>query len=276
VTDRRLTPSNGRVAHVSLQGHVLAKRYTEGDQARVTQPVADLLAEPDGRRDRQVILGDHLLVLEIRDDFAFVQSAKDGYCGYVAASALGPARPQTHWVSAPATHLYAAADLKSADQARLTLGSHLCLTAAEHGAFLETIDGLFVPHTHVRPLGDWATDAVAIAESLIGTPYLWGGNSRDGIDCSGLVQASFMACGTACPADSDLQEAALGFPLAPGAAYRRGDLFCWNGHVALAVGGGRLIHANAHHMAVAYEGIAEAIDRIESHGGGGLQAVKRL
>jgi cell wall-associated NlpC family hydrolase len=276
VTDRRLTPSNGRIAHVSLEGHVLAKRYTEGDQARVTQPVADLLAAPDGRRDRQVLMGDNLLVLEIRDDFAFVQAAKDGYCGYLAASALGPARPQTHWVSAPATHLYASPDLKSREQARLSLGSHLCLTATEHGAFLESIDGLFVPHAHVRPLGDWATDAVSIAESLLGTPYLWGGNSRDGIDCSGLVQASLLACGTPCPADSDMQEAALGTRLPEGAAYRRGDLFCWKGHVALAVGGGRLIHANAHYMAVAYEGITATISRIEAQGGGPLRAVMRL
>ncbi len=274
--DRRLTPSNGRVAHISLQGHVLAKRYTEGDHARIAVPLTDLLAEPDGARDRQLVMGDHLLVLEIRDDHAFVQSQKDSYCGYVAASALGPARPVTHWVSAAATHLYVAPDLKSPDHARLTLGSHLCLTSTEHGTFSETIDGLFVPCAHVRPLGDWATDAVAIAESLIGTPYLWGGNTRDGIDCSGLVQASFLACGTACPADSDMQEAALGNPLTEGAAYRRGDLFCWKGHVALAVGGGRLIHANAYHMAVSYEGITETIDRILGQGGGAPRTVKRL
>jgi cell wall-associated NlpC family hydrolase len=274
--DRRLTPSNGRVAHVSLQGHILAKRYTEGDHARIAVPLTDLLAEPGGARDRQLVMGDHLLVLEIRDDHAFVQSQKDAYCGYVAASALGPARPVTHWVSAPATHLYSAPDLKSPEQAALSIGAHLCLTATEHPRFAETIDGLYVPHVHVRPLGDWATDPVAVAESLLGTPYLWGGNSRGGLDCSGLVQAALLACGIPCPGDSGLQEAAVGKPLAEGAGYRRGDLFFWKGHVAMAAGAGRLIHASGHHMAVVYEPIADALARIAAQGDGALRVVKRI
>lgn len=262
MTDRRITPSNGRVAHVSLRGRIPAERFTEGEPARIAVPLADLLDAPGGRRDRQLLLGDYVLVLDMREGWAFVQAQKDGYCGHVTEEALGPQRPQTHWVSAPATHLYPEPSVKAPEAARLSLGAHLCCLGEPHGAFVETIDGMFVPAPHVRRIDDRATDPVAIAESLIGTPYLWGGNSRDGLDCSGLVQLSLLACGIPCPGDSDLQEAAVGAALPEGAAWRRGDLFFWKGHVAMAAGGGRLVHANAHHMAVAYEPLDAALARI--------------
>ncbi|OYX44916.1 MAG: NLP/P60 hydrolase [Rhodobacterales bacterium 32-67-9] len=275
MSDRRLTPANGRVAHVSLKGQVVAERFTEGDPARIAVPLADLLAAPGGRRDRQVLMGEGVLVLDRHAGFAFVQAEKDGYCGYLAEAALGPDRAATHWVSAPATHLYRAPDLKTPEVALLTMGARLTI-AAEHPRFLETADGLFVPRPHLARIGDWTKDPAGVAERFFGTPYLWGGNSRSGIDCSGLVQAALTACGIACPGDSDLQERALGVALPAGAAYQRGDLFFWKGHVAMAVGPDRLIHANGFHMAVGYEGIADAIARIEGRGEGSVTSVGRL
>ncbi|MDW4549677.1 NlpC/P60 family protein [Defluviimonas sp. D31] len=275
MSDRRLTPANGRVAHVALEGQVAADRYVSGDWARIAAPLADLLARPDGPRDRQVLMGERVLVLDRQDGVAFVQAEKDGYCGYLAEPVIGADRAATHWVSAPATHLYREPDIKRPEVANLTLGARLTVTA-ERPAFLETAEGLFVPRMHLKPLGDWADDPAGVAESLTGTPYLWGGNSRSGIDCSGLVQAALLACGIACPGDSDLQEAALGAPLPENAGYRRGDLFFWKGHVAMAVSETHLIHANAFHMAVAREGIAEAIARIARQGDGRPSTVKRL
>lgn len=275
MSDRRLTPANGRVAHVSLKSTVAAVRYVEGAPARIVQPLADLLAAPGGRRDRQVLMGERMLVLDRHEGFAFVQAEKDGYCGYLPEAALGPDRAATHWVSAPATHLYRAPDLKTPEVALLTMGARLAVVA-EHPRVLETADGLFVPRPHLRRLGDWADDPAGVAERFLGTPYLWGGNSRSGIDCSGLVQAALTACGIACPGDSDMQERALGTALPLGEIYRRGDLFFWKGHVAMAVGPDRLIHANGFHMAVGYEGIAEAVARIEGQGEGPATSVRRL
>lgn len=275
MSDRRLTPANGRVAHVSLKGQVVAERFTEGDPARIAVPLADLLAAPAGRRDRQVLMGEEVLVLDRHEGFAFVQAKKDGYCGYLPETALGDDRMVTHWVSAPATHLYRAPDLKTPEVALLTMGARLTI-AAEHPRFLETADGLFVPRPHLARIGDWAKDPAGVAERFYGTPYLWGGNSRSGIDCSGLVQAALTACGIACPGDSDLQARALGAALPADAAYLRGDLFFWKGHVAMAVGPDRLIHANGFHMAVGYEGIAGAIARIEGQGEGPVTSVRRL
>lgn len=264
--DARLTPANGRVAHMSLKGQVQAARFVEGEWARVAVPLCDLLVRPDGPRDRQVILGDRLVVLERRDRHAFVQAEKDGFCGYVALDALGPDVTMTHWVAAPATHLYVTPTIKRREVASLTLGAKLTVVG-EEGRFALTSAGLYVPHVHLRPLGAQLDDPAAVAEMFLGTPYLWGGNSRAGIDCSGLVQAALLACGIPCRGDSDQQWDMVGRRLADGEPTERGDLFFWQGHVAMAVDDARMIHANAFRMAVTHEGIAEAQERIRAQEG---------
>jgi len=264
--DRRTTPANGRVAHAGLMGRVEAERFVEGEWASVVVPLANLLAAPEGVRDRQLLLGDRVLVLDRRDQYAFVQAAKDGYCGYVEEACLGQDQSATHWVAVPATHLYGTASIKKIERAMLSLGARLSISKID-GKFAETTDGRFVPATHLLPIGEVLDDPASVAEMFLGTPYLWGGNSRSGIDCSGVVQASLLACGKACPGDSDLQYEALGAPVDEGSGYRRGDLFFWKGHVAMAVDGERIIHANGFRMAVTYEGIAEALQRISEQEG---------
>ena len=276
MTDRRLTPTNGRVAHLSLRGRVAAETYVPGEWARVTVPLADLLKCPDGPRDRQLLLGDRVLVLERRDRHGFVQAEKDGYCGYIAPESLGANLLPTHWVAAPASHLYATASIKLHEIAALSLGARLTIIA-EHAAFFETSDRFFVPRQHLLPIAESLHDPTHVAEMFLGTPYLWGGNSRTGIDCSGLVQAALLACGIPCPGDSDLQFAALGRAMPHGAGYRRGDLLFWKGHVAMAVDGDRIIHANGFRMAVSHEGIANALARIaDQEGADAFWGVRRL
>jgi cell wall-associated NlpC family hydrolase len=272
--DRRLTPANGRVAAARLVGQVAAERFVEGSPATLAVPLADLLAAPGGARDRQLLWGEAVTVYEEREGWAFVEAARDGYVGYLPAPVLGPPVAATHIVAVPATHLYPAPDLKRHELAHLSFGARLRVVSAQ-GAFFETAEGAFVPKPHLRPANRPFEDPATVAQLHFGTPYLWGGNSILGIDCSGLVQAALLACAIPCPGDSDLQAAALGRPLPDDAPLARGDVLFWRGHAALAVDGETLIHANAHHMAVAYEGIAEAIARIEAQGGGPVTARRR-
>ena len=270
--DRRLTPANGRVAALHLQGQVEAERFVAGEPRLVEAPVTALRAAPDGKRDRELLRGEAVQVFETREGWCFVQAARDGYVGYVAAGDLREGEAPDTRVHVRATHAYASPDIKTPEIAALSMGSRLKRLGQE-GAFALTDIG-YVPACHLTPLDRPEVDPVAVAERLLGTPYLWGGNSAFGIDCSGLVQAACLACGIPCPGDSDMQAAGLGTAVSD--APRRGDLLFWKGHVAWVAGPDLILHANAHVMAVAYEGLAEAVARIAAQGGGPLTGHRRL
>ncbi|MGX0902176.1 cell wall-associated NlpC family hydrolase [Roseovarius sp. MBR-79] len=250
------------------------------DARLIAWPLVDLCRTPDGARDRQLLMGEAVeiasssgLTRGSSSGWTAVRAARDGYEGFVPEAALTTGRV-THRVAARATHLYPAPDIKARERAMLSLGARLEVIG-QNGIFAETPQG-FVPLAHLAPLDAPESDPVAVAERLLGTPYLWGGNSSLGIDCSGLVQAGCLACAIPCPGDSGPQEAALGHPLPEDAPLRRGDLLFWRGHVAWVSEPGTLLHANAHHMAVAYEPVSQAITRITAQGGGPVTARRRF
>ena len=267
--DRRLTPATDRVALTRLRGVLERPDYTDGTPARIAAPLAELLVRPDGPRDRQLNFGADLVVIDRQDGWAFVQVARDGYVGWVAEGDLTARMPAiTHRVSAPATHLYPEPNMKLREIASLSVNARLSVVEIRDG-FARLAQGGWVP---VQAISDgFADDPVALAESLLGTPYLWGGNSRGGIDCSGMVQAALHGCGIACPGDADLQEHAFEAV----EEMRRGDLLFWPGHVAMVCGDGRMIHATAWQMRVIHEDIASAIARIEASGNGPFRGARR-
>ena len=271
--DRRLTPATPRIAHSSLKGRVEVPVYTDGTPMRVALPVADLLRAPNGARERQLLLGEAFIVIDRHEGHAFGFAAKDGYCGWLPDTALSRGPTPTHWVATPGTHLYPEPKVQAPEICALSLGAQIAITAL-HGRWAETTQG-FVPACHLLPLGQHLTDPVSVAESLLNTPYLWGGNSRAGIDCSGLAQLAFGACGIALPGDSDLQETA-GLGLAPDDPPKRGDLMFWKGHVAIITDATRLIHANGHTMSVAYEATDACIARILAQEGRPVTHRRRL
>ncbi|MFZ3582049.1 C40 family peptidase [Loktanella sp. DJP18] len=258
--DRRLWPANARVALRSL-GPQAGLTPVDGTPATLTHPVTDLLTAPDGRRDRQLLLGQAVTVLEDRAGWSFVQ-AGDGYVGYVPSDRLTAETVPTHRVGTFATHAYAAEDMKSPDVMQLPFGARVRVLD-ERRAFFETPQG-FIPKKHLRPLDRPFTSPATIAQLHFGVPYLWGGNSTRGLDCSGLIAAALTACDMPCPGDADLQEQALGDALAPDAELQRGDLIFWCGHVGMMVDPATMIHANANAMAVTYEPLANAILRIRT------------
>ena len=270
--DRRLYKATARVAHLSMAEQTNLP-LTEGEATALAVPLADLLASPGGARERQLSLGEAFRVIDRDQGHAFGFAEKDGYCGWLAEGALGPVPNATHWVATRGTHLYSGPKVQAREVMALSLGARLRVLG-QVGDWAETPMG-FVPAVHLMPVGQVLRDPVAVAEVFLGTPYLWGGNSRAGIDCSGLAQAAHLACGIGFPGDSDLQEA-VGAELPEGTELRRGDLLFWRGHVALVVDAARLIHANGNTMSVAYEGISACIARIAAQGGGSVTHRRRI
>lgn len=277
MSDRREVPSNGRVAPLGWRGRVEAERFVEPRPLRVALEDAWLLRAPLGVRDRQLLHGERFDVLEMAEGHAFGVSARDGYVGYLAEGALGEGPEPSHAVAARRTHLYPAPDLKRPPLAALSFGARLAV-AGTQGRWAETAwrgAPAYAPASHLRPLDRPMADPAAVALLFLGAPYLWAGNGSDGLDCSGLVQAALLACGAACPGDSDQQERTVGEALPEGETLRRGDLIFWKGHVAMALDEARIVHSNAHAMAVAVEGTQEATVRIEAQGDGRPTARRR-
>lgn len=270
----RLCPARPDLAAARLQGRVEAARFVEGTRRRVGASLLDLTLVPDPAAEcaTQLLPGEVFTVYETRDDgLAWGQCEADGYVGYVAAAGLGPDRPAGRLVTALWSHVYAEPTLRARVIADLPMLADVEATGTE-GAYAALAGGGYVPAAHLAPVPG---DLVAMAARLIGVPYLWGGRSARGIDCSGLVQLAMAAAGLPAPRDSDMQAALIGQPLDPEAPLQRGDLVFWRGHVGILTGADRLLHANAHAMAVAGEPLAEAVARITSSGGGPVTARRR-
>ncbi len=216
---------------------------------------------PDAPPDRQVLVGDSFEVDETREGWVFGKALKDGYPGWLPEAATAPEISPTHWVAVRSTWGYTAPDIKSAPVIDLHMTARLQVVA-ETGPWLEAKHGaetVFVPATQCRAGEDRARDIVGVARQFLGVPYLWAGNSGFGLDCSGLVQVAYHACGLVCAADSQDQK---DMPGDVPADQQPGDLIFWKGHVAIETGEGTLIHANAHHMAVAEEPRHAVLTRI--------------
>lgn len=272
--ERRITPANGRVAASFLKGQVEAPRYVDGDMMQCVAAAADILDAPGGATTSQLLYGATFLGLETQEGYVFGQCIRDGYCGYVRADLVAPAEEVTHWVAAPQTHIYPGPDMKLNAKGALYFGSEVAITG-EEGDWSRLASGDFVPTGHVLPMSQRLADPVDVADLFLGTPYLWGGGTRYGVDCSGLVQAAWHGCGLDCPRDSDMQEAEIGQTLSESDAPERGDLVFWKGHVGIVTGPNRLLHANAHHMSVVYEPLDDAISRIAGAGGGPVTRTAR-
>lgn len=274
--DRRIHAVRRDLADARLHGRVDAAHFAEGRPATVAVGAAGLRREPAGRFDSQVLLGEPLLVFAEEDGWAWVQSDADGYVGYVETTALAPrTETATHRVAVRSTLLFPEPDIKVPVRDVLTLTTTLAVTGNEK-RFAATPYG-YIRADHLAPLGQTQPDYVETALTFLHTPYLWGGKSAAGVDCSGLVQLALTAAGIACPRDSDMQEACpdLGPLVDPKAPPQRGDLIFWKGHVAIALDAKTVVNATAHYLSTVVEPLAELDDRARADSPDGITTVRR-
>lgn len=274
--DPRITPLRDGLASRSLEGLEKAERYVDPERLAVAVPAAAVRRSPDAGAEQmdQALYGEAFDVLDRQVGFAWGQARRDGYVGYVALSDLGAAAAApTHRVAAIRTYAFARPDIKSPASGPYSLNA-LVTEQAREGRFVRGAGGGWFVSEHLAPVGAFETDYVAVAERHLGAAYLWGGRESQGLDCSGLVLQALLACGRAGPRDTD-QQAQMGRAIQP-SELQRGDLVFWRGHVAIMLDATRMIHANAHHMAVAAEPLSEAVARIAAAGSGEPTAYRRL
>ena len=280
--DRRITPARSDLAAESMRGKIDATRYVAGHPMRVVDEVVGLRGEP--RRDRsldtQALFGERVIVYEVDEEgWAWGQLERDSYVGYMPAEALrNDVRTPTHRVRTIRTFVYPAPNIKSPAAMALPMGAEICVTALRE-SFAEISGGGFVWAAHLSALRDFEADFVAVAESFINVPYLWGGKTSEGLDCSGLIQISLAACGIASPRDTDMMATALGEKVSGQGEIsdiRRGDLVFWKGHVGVMRNAETLLHANGHHMLVVSESFKAARERIAEKSFGDIVSVRRF
>jgi len=268
--DPRLNAYRPDLARASLAGKAIAERYVKGSLRRVGVATLGMYGRPrgEGPMVSEALRGEDFLILDVAGHWVWGQLVRDDYVGYVLASHLEPIETApTHRVSVPSSLIFSAPDLKSAVMGPLWLNSPVSVAGIK-GAWSALAGGGFVFTRHLAGLDEHAPDFVAVAEQFLNVPYLWGGRTFRGLDCSGLVQTAMQAAGRACPRDSDMMEASLGtaLPADDLKALRRGDLVFWKRHIGIMVDEKRLLHANAHHLRVVIEPLAEAVARIAAAG----------
>lgn len=268
------------LADERLRDRVAAARFVRGEPRQVVHDSVPMRDRPGAGEswNTEVLFGEIAMVFDEQDGWAWVQLARDGYVGYLPAAALSSeVHTPTHWVSAFGSFVYPAADIKAPPRMHLAMNAELAV--AESGPFFARLTGGgFVPAQHVARLHLPARDYVDVAECFVGVPYQWGGKTRLGLDCSGLVQVSLQACGVAAPRDTDMQEHELGTPIriTPDLeGLHRGDLIFWAGHVGMLADAFTLLHANAHHMCVVAEPLHAAVERI-AQTGSPVRSIRRI
>ncbi|MFN7092337.1 MAG: NlpC/P60 family protein [Allorhizobium sp.] len=265
--DRRLNAFRSDLADIALKGQVQAERFVASEPAMVTRPVVALRPKPDLNVgiDTELLMGEEVHVFERNRGWAWVQAMDDDYVGYLPEEALGLVVATTHVVTVPRTFVYSGPDLRFPTRMALSMGSRLTISgeAETRGTrYLLLSDGGALVARHLRPIAEPpAPDYVAVAALFLEAPYLWGGKSGFGIDCSGLVQLAMRMAGQKAPRDSDMQASGLGVPVER-AELRRGDLVFWKGHVAIMENETTMIHANGNTMSVARETLEAAVERI--------------
>lgn len=247
------------VVERALADEIGAMRYVEPRTLECVAPRAPIRRDADTHAEAvsELLFGEAFEIADVKDGFALGRCRHDRYIGWVAFDALAlPGAEPTHRITVRRAPVFGDASIKAAVSMELPFAA--AVSGTIDGNFFALAGGGFVHRRHVEAA---PKDRFAAAALFMGAPYLWGGRSPDGVDCSGLVQQALAAEGIALRRDTDLQREqgeAVNF-----AARAPGDLVFVPGHVGMLLEGDLLLHANAHWMAVVAEPLADVLGRLE-------------
>ena len=260
--DNRLNAYRDDLADIALEGKVKASAFVTPEKYQVAVGVVAIYGAPDATTPMttQLLYGEYFNVFEFNNEWVWGQSLKDGYVGYCSISGLTPdLHDCTHHVSALSTHIYPEPNLKVPPVDLIHMMSDVSvIDESQENGFVPLADGNWIYGTHISK--DFGTEPVSEALKFLYTPYLWGGRSNAGIDCSALVQIAYASVGIEIPRDADLQENNFGITLDEDQVPRHGDIAFFPGHVGIMLDDMHLLHANAHHMRVSIDPLREVID----------------
>ena len=266
--DRRLHAYRADLADARLRSQFNAASYVDGKPGHIICGTAVLRSVPDDKCpiDSELLYGENISIFERKDGWAWVQAETDGYVGYLKESTIATklAVP-THFVTTLRTFIYPEPNLKAPPLHLISMNSPLRLTEKEHTGFRLLEEGGWVVAGHLSKFGNQDNDPCEIALQFNGTPYLWGGRTSLGLDCSALVQMSLLRCGIKVPRDSDMQEKVIARPTTCQndlSGLRRGDLVYWTGHCGVWIDSSRFIHANATDMAVTIQPLKHILEHV--------------
>ena len=267
--DPRINAFRPDLADIGLENTIKAGRYVEPILRQCVRGLLPLLGEPkpDATMISQIRYGEFLNVYEIREDgFAWVQNLRDRYVGYLPSDDAFSEEiaDLSYRISALQTFIYPEPHMKAPPTDELTFGSYVRVGEEKNG-FRKLVSGGYVFGKHIAPASEVETkDYVFTAGRLLNVPYLWGGRTPKGTDCSGLVQLALGLAGIDAPRDSDQQRGAFGQTLPShwrDTSWRRGDLVFFPGHVGMMTNISDLLHASAYDMKVVVEPLYDVVMR---------------